>query len=78
MALYPPHVEKLLSVLDNEMSRSEIMEALELDDRKNFRTRYLNPAIESKLVELTIPDKPKSIKQKYRLTELGEKILREK
>ena len=73
-----PHVEKLLSVLDNEMSRAELMDALVLDDRKNFRTLYLNPAIASNLVELTIPDKPKSIKQKYRLTVLGEKTLQDK
>ena len=29
-------------------------------------------------IEYTIPDKPKSSKQKYRLTEQGKKILREK
>ena len=60
------------------MSSAELMEALGLDDRKNFRTRYLNPAIASNLVELTIPDKPKSIKQKYRLTELGNTYKKEK
>jgi len=66
-----PQVEKLLSILDKEMSRAEIMDALGLEDRKNFRTLYLNPAIESNLVELTIPEKPKSSKQKYRITNLG-------
>jgi ATP-dependent DNA helicase RecG len=31
----------------------------------------LNPTIEAVLVEMTIPDKPQSIKQKYRLSDKG-------
>jgi hypothetical protein len=56
------------------MSREELMNALGLDDRKNFRVNYLNPAMQDNLVEYTIPDKPKSSKQKYRLTNLGHKL----
>jgi ATP-dependent DNA helicase RecG len=72
-----PQVKKLISILDKEMSRVEIMDVLRLEDRKNFKTLYLNPAIKSKLVELTIPDKPQSPKQKYQLTQLGQEILKE-
>lgn len=62
-----PQVEQLLGVLgEKEMSRTELLEALGLSDRKNLRVKYLNPAIASGLVELTIPDKPNSRLQKYR------------
>jgi len=32
---------------------------------------YLQPALDGSFVEMTIPDKPRSSKQRYRLTELG-------
>lgn len=38
---------------------------------ENFLKAYLLPAIEAGLVEMTLPDKPKSRLQKYRLTENG-------
>ena len=36
-----------------------------------FRTDYLIPAINNGYIELTIPDKPNSQNQKYRLTAKG-------
>lgn len=65
----------MLKILKGEMTRDEIMNSLGLNDRKNFREVYLNPAIEDELVSLTIPDKPTSSKQKYRLTELGKGVI---
>jgi hypothetical protein len=53
------------------MSRLEIQEKLGLTDKRNFVGLYLNPAISKGYVEMTIPEKPKSSKQKYRLTEKG-------
>ncbi len=41
------------------------MDFAQLKSRKHFRTSILNPLIESKLLSLTIPDKPNSPKQKY-------------
>ena len=64
-------VEKLISVMDKEHSTSELMEVLNLSQREHFRKEYLQKTIDLGLVELTIPDKPTSSKQKYRLTKKG-------
>ncbi|BAS67183.1 ATP-dependent DNA helicase RecG [endosymbiont of Bathymodiolus septemdierum str. Myojin knoll] len=49
------------------MSKKELMLVLSLKDAKNFRQRYLLPAISNNLIEMTQPDKPNSPTQKYRL-----------
>ena len=51
------------------------MENLDLKGRRHFSKGYLHPAPDSALIEMTIPDKPRSSKQKYRLTDKGEKWL---
>ena len=61
-----PQVEKLLTVLDGEMTAKELMTKLALKDRKSFRKNYLIPALTEKLIEMTIPDKPNSRLQKYK------------
>ena len=68
-----PPVEVLLRLLDScgALSNPEIRKKLGLKDRKHMRKRYLEPALAEGLVELAIPDKPKSSLQKYRLTEKG-------
>lgn len=52
------------------------MDELNLADRKNFRGLYLNPSIEAGFVERTVPDKPSSSKQRYRLTALGKQMFK--
>lgn len=72
-----PQVQELLNAFTGDHSRTELRDNLKLSDRENFRINYLVPAIENDLVELTIPDKPKSSKQQYRLTEKGKKARQE-
>ena len=67
-----PQVKRLLSVLEREMSRQEILHALGLKDRKSLRQRYLSPALKSGYVEMTRPDAPNDRNQKYRLTLRGQ------
>lgn len=64
-----PQVRRLLEVIQDEMTREELQSALNLQDRKSFRERYLKPALEQGRIEMTIPGKPNSRLQKYRLTE---------
>lgn len=66
---------RLLSVLTGEMTRQQLKEALGLKDDEHFRKAYLLPALEAGLIEMTIPDKPRSSKQKYRLTDKGRQVL---
>ncbi|GAU78672.1 Fic family protein [Fusibacter sp. 3D3] len=59
-------VLKLIESMDNEpLSTSELMERVGIKHRPTFRNNYLLPAMEMGMVEMTIPDKPNSSKQKY-------------
>ena len=44
--------------------------------RPGFEQLYLAPALEAGLIERTIPDKPNSRLQQYRLTEKGRSVLK--
>lgn len=60
-------VERLLEVIgDKVYSTKELMELLGLKHRPTFRDNYLLPALELGLIEMTVPDKPNSSKQRYK------------
>jgi len=65
-------VTRLLEVLvRGPLARKALQEALGLRHEDHFRAVYLVPALEQGLVEMTVPDKPNSRLQKYRLTAVG-------
>jgi len=64
-------IAKLVLNFSGEKSRSELMAELELKHAGNFRDNYLNAALENNYIEMTLPDKPQSKYQKYRLTKKG-------
>jgi ATP-dependent DNA helicase RecG len=53
--------------IEGEMSLVDLMALLNRKDRTKFRQQILAPLIDLGLVEATIPDKPTSSRQKYRL-----------
>ena len=69
-----PHVGRLIAVLQGEMSRVELMDALGLKDRRHFARTYLQPGLDAGLLEMTQPDRPRSRTQGYRLTGLGRQV----
>ncbi len=71
------YVRRLLELLERRdaLGNADIRVAFGLKDRRRLRETYINPALEGVLIEMTIPDKPCSSKQKYRLTEKGRRVL---
>lgn len=62
-----PQVESLLIALKKgEFTRKELMEKLNINDLKYFKTEFLQPALHNGLIELVNPDKPNHPRQKYR------------
>jgi len=49
----------------------ELMAISGRSDRTKFRQQVINPLLVDGLIEMTIPDKPRSSLQKYRLTGKG-------
>ena len=66
-------VARLLRAMVGDMTRQHLQEALGLKQGP-LRNAYLQPALRAGLVEMTIPDKPRS--QRYRLTPAGCRYLR--
>jgi hypothetical protein len=65
-----PQVIALINVFNQSekpLNRQELQNQLGLKDRKHFRERYLKPAIDAGIIEMTIPEKPNSKMQQYRL-----------
>jgi ATP-dependent DNA helicase RecG len=56
-------------------SSKEIMRHIGMKHWKTFQEKYLNPLLAADFLERTIPDKPQSRLQKYRLTDKGRQIM---
>ncbi len=69
------HQVKILEICSNDSKLIALMTITGRTDRTKFRNQVLNPLMNSGLIEMTIPDKPRSSKQRYRLTEKGNKLL---
>ena len=61
------NVKKLLEIMDYDIpyTSNKLMEKLGLKSKDGFRRNYLHPAMELNLVQMTIPDKPRSRNQRY-------------
>jgi Fic family protein len=66
----------VLKVLKNEiLTRKEIFTAISMSgDSRSFK-RNIEPLLTAGLIKMTIPDKPNSRLQKYRITQRGKLII---
>jgi len=59
----------------SEKTREKLQSAAGVKDREHFRKQHLRPLLDFGLLEATIPDKPRSPKQRYRITRAGRAVL---
>ena len=72
-----PSARRLLTAMSGQMTRQEILTAMGLRHRGNLRQRYLEPCLQQGWIEPTIPDKPRSRNQRFRITTIGRNHLKE-
>jgi predicted HTH transcriptional regulator len=65
----------LLEAFAGDATRTQLQNAAGMKDREHFRKEYLQPLLDDGLLEMTVPEKPRSSKQSYRLTETGRAVL---
>ena len=73
-------VSKSLMIIDHlkeAKSRLEILTHIGLINHSKHFDYYIKPLIDFGMIEMTLPDKPNSRFQKYRLTDKGKKLLKE-
>jgi len=67
----------MIDFLNRERSRTELFEFLGLENQTLNYNNNIKPLIDFGLMEMTLPKKPNSRYQKYRLTEKGKKLLKQ-
>ena len=70
LALSRHQVEILRKCSEDGLS-VDLMVITGRSDRTKFRDQVLGPLLTMGLLEMTIPDKPRSSRQRYRLTQAG-------
>ena len=58
--------------------REEIQNHLNMSNREHFRKNIISPLLRDGFLGMTIPDKPKSSKQKYEVTKKGLNVLNDR
>ena len=73
-------VKRLLILLSGQspLTANEIMQSLGLKHKPTFRKNYIKPALQQNWIAMTQPDSPQSPTQKYRLTEQGILVVKQK
>lgn len=67
-------VKMIVRAINGELSRKQIQEKFALTNAEHVRLKYIDPSIKYGFIEMTIPDKPQSRLQKYRLTSKGKEL----
>ncbi len=57
--------DAILAFCVEPLSKAEIAEHCGYKNTKNFTQKYLRPLLDSGMLKMTLPDKPKSKNQKY-------------
>jgi ATP-dependent DNA helicase RecG len=65
-----------LAAADDPQPLQVLMERCGRTDRTKFRNQVLRPLVEAGLLAPTIPEKPRSPRQRYRTTEAGKALLK--
>jgi ATP-dependent DNA helicase RecG len=77
--MYPtckPEIKAMLSCAAfEEKTREELQVATGINDREHFRKHYLQQLLSAGLLERTVPDKPRSPKQRYVTTAAGRAMI---
>jgi ATP-dependent DNA helicase RecG len=69
---------KILSFCIEAKSRKEVLEYIGVSSQTKNYERYLEPLISKSLIELTLPDKPKSKNQQYITSVKGKQMIQSK
>ena len=72
------HQVEILRNCREESTLLELMAIVGRSDRTKFRHQVLGPLLQAGLIEMTIPDKPRSRNQRYRTTAAGLAVLAER
>ncbi len=67
---------RIIDFLTQERRRDEILQYLGISNHSRNYDTYVVPLINHNIIEMTVPNKPKSQHQKYRLTAKGKKLLK--
>ena len=67
------HQVEIIQKCTLDSTLQDLLSLSKKTDRTKFKANILNPLIDAELLEMTIPGKPNSKLQKYRLTEKGKK-----
>jgi ATP-dependent DNA helicase RecG len=70
-----PYQVQVLELSDVPCALTDLMVPSGRTDRTKFRKQVVAPLLEAGLLEMTNPDKPRSSKQQYRITEAGRAAL---
>jgi ATP-dependent DNA helicase RecG len=70
-----PVIRLIRILLQGPLSSGELRKQLNLKHRPTFRKNYLHPALKQGHIEMTVPEKPNSRLQKYRLTQKGKAVI---
>jgi ATP-dependent DNA helicase RecG len=71
------HQVEILRRCYEDSTLVDLMAITRRSDRTKFRHQVLHPLLAQGLIEMTIPDKPRSSKQKYRLTDKGRQMVQD-
>ena len=69
--LSEPEKRLIQKMSDAEYSLSELVEIASSGNRESFRRHVIKPLVDKGFIEMTVKDKPTSMKQKYVLTDSG-------